>query len=185
LAVFFLATTFSGFGNILANPIYQIIQVDQLGLSNVEIGWARVAYFTCLLLSYFIVGWAIDRFPPKFTLVYGIGAFAVVPMLYGFFNNYPAVLIGSGVQGIGDAIWDIGILAYVFRIAPGREAVVFGLHLMLFGIRGTIGPLLSTGLSESLPFSYILLGASLCGWIGTLLFVIWSKDESRQEQFNS
>ncbi|GIQ61644.1 hypothetical protein PACILC2_02120 [Paenibacillus cisolokensis] len=95
-----------------------------------------------------------------------------MPMLYGFSESYPVVLIGSGIQGIGDAIWDIGIMAYVFRLAPGREATVFGLHLLLFGIRGTIGPLLSTGLSETLPFSIMLFAASICGWVGVVIFLL-------------
>ncbi|MFD2613379.1 MFS transporter [Paenibacillus gansuensis] len=185
LAVFFTATTFAGFANILANPLYQIIQVERLGLSNVEIGWARMAYFSSLLVSYFVVGWVIDRFSPKHTLVYGLAAYTLIPLLYGVFFNYPAVIIGSAVQGVGDAIWDIGILAFVFRIAPGREAVVFGLHLMLFGIRGTIGPLISTGLSETVPLEALLFGACLCALIGTALFMAGSKDRTDTRQMNA
>lgn len=172
LMVFFAATTLTGFGNILASPLYQIIQVKELHLNNVEIGITRISYYVCLLTAYFVVGWVIDRFSAKQTLIYGLGAFAIVPLLYGIFGNYPSVIIGSGIQGIGDAIWDIGILAYVFRVVPGREAVVFGLHLMLFGIRGTIGPLLSTGLSNYVPISGLLIAASICGWLGTLIFLM-------------
>lgn len=176
LLVFFLATTLSGFGNILANPLYQMIQVQQLNLSNVQIGLARVVYYACLLVSYFVSGWALDRYPPKRTLVYALGTVAVVPFLYGMFASYPAVLVGSGIQGFGDAVWDIGILAFVFKIAPGREASVFSLHLMLFGIRGTIGPLLSTGLVGTVPMSAILFGASLFACAGTLLFLFLGRD---------
>jgi len=172
LAVFFVASTFTGFGNILAGPLYQIIQVDKLELSNTQIGLARVVYFLCLLGAYFIVGWVIDRFSAKATIVYGLGAFAAVPLLYGLFGNYASVLVGSGIQGAGDAIWDIGIMAYLFRLAPGREAVVFGLHLLLFGIRGSVGPLLSTWLAGSMELSYLLYGAALCGAAGTLVFVM-------------
>ncbi|UVI31832.1 MFS transporter [Paenibacillus spongiae] len=179
LGIFLLATFFSGFGNILANPLYQIIQVDRLQLSNLEIGYARATYYACLLISYFVIGWVIDRFSAKHTMVYGIAAFAVVPMLYAFFGNYSAVLVGSGIQGIGDAIWDIGILAYVFRLAPGREAVVFGLHLMLFGIRGTIAPILSTVLVDSVSLTVLLTSASIIGWIGVLVFVLGGRAGSR------
>ncbi|WP_424766447.1 MFS transporter [Paenibacillus sp. sgz302251] len=171
LAVFLIATTFSGFGNMLASPLYQIIQVDVLELSNVQIGYARVAYFSALLLTFLIAGWMIDRFDIKYTLLFGIGAYAVVPMLYGLWGNYPAVIIGNAVQGVGEAIWDIGILAFVFRLAPGREAMVFGLHLMLFGIRGTLAPILSASLSNSVSLSVLLVVASIFGWIGTALFV--------------
>lgn len=172
LVVFFAATTLTGFGNILASPLYQIIQVRELQLSNSEIALARMSYYVCLLVAYFVVGWVIDRFSAKQTLVYGLAAFTIVPLLYGVFGNYPAVIIGSGIQGIGDAIWDIGILAYIFRAVPGREAVVFGLHLMLFGIRGSIAPLISTGLSDYMPISGLLVAAAICGCIGTVIFLL-------------
>lgn len=171
LGIFLVATSLSGFGNILSQPLYQLIQKEVLQLSFQEIGIARTTYFTFLLCSYFIIGSLIDKFAPHKILTFGIAAFAIVPMLYGLSESFPIVIIGSGIQGIGDAIWDIGILAYVFRLAPGREAVVFGLHLLLFGIRGTVGPLISTGLADVLPFSIMLLAASLCAWIGVAVFV--------------
>ncbi|WP_244912802.1 MFS transporter [Paenibacillus pasadenensis] len=170
LAAFLGATMFAGFGNMLAYPLYQIFQVSYLGLSNTEIGLTRVAYFTALLLTYLVAGRMLDRFDIRYTLLAGIGAYAVVPMLYGLWGTYEAVMLGNFIQGMGEAIWDIGILAFIFRLAPGREGAVFSIHLMLFGIRGTVGPLLSTGLSGHLTLSWMLLFASACGWIGTLLF---------------
>jgi MFS family permease len=181
LIVFFAATTLTGFGNILASPLYQIIQVRELQLNNIEIALARMTYYVCLLVAYFVVGWVIDRFSAKQTLVYGLAAFAIVPLLYGIFGNYPAVIIGSGIQGIGDAIWDIGILAYIFRAVPGREAVVFGLHLMLFGIRGSIAPLISTGLSDYMPISGLLIAAAICGCIGTVIFLLQKDNKEKTE----
>lgn len=171
LAVFLAATTFAGFGNMLANPLYQIIQADILDLSNLQIGFARVAYYAALLLTFLIAGWMIDRIDIKYTLLCGIAAYAIVPMLYGLWGTYAAVITGNAIQGIGEAIWDIGILAFVFRLAPGREAMVFGLHLMLFGIRGSIGPILSGTLADSVSLTVLLVIASICGWIGTLLFL--------------
>ncbi|RIX53070.1 MFS transporter [Paenibacillus nanensis] len=181
LAVFLAATTFAGFGNMLASPLYQITQVDVLELTNVQIGYARVAYFTALLLTFWTAGRMIDRFPIKYTLMIGIGAYAIVPMLYGLWGTYPAVIIGNGIQGIGEAIWDIGILAFVFRLVPGREAMVFGIHLMLFGVRGTLGPILGSTLTSQVPISALLIAAGICGAIGTVLF-IWGnrgKEENR------
>ncbi|TBL77825.1 MFS transporter [Paenibacillus thalictri] len=169
LAVFLGATTLSGFGNMLASPLYSLIQVHDLALSNVQIGYIRMAYFTCLLISYMVMGWVIDRFSPKTAMCFGIAAYSTAPLLYGLIGNYPAAITAGGFQGIGDAIWDIGCMAYVFRVARGREAVVFGLHLMLFGFRGTIGPLLSTSLSGIASYSLILLAASLCSLLGLLL----------------
>jgi MFS family permease len=171
LALFLLATTAAGFGNLLAAPLYQIIQVEHLRLTNLQIGYARMMYFFCLLVAYLIMGWVIDRYSPKRAMFFGIGAYCTAPILYAIFNNYPAVIIAGGFQGVGDAIWDIGCLSYVFKIAPGREAVVFGLHLMLFGIRGSIAPLLSTSLIHVVSLPIILYAAAFCCLIGFVLLV--------------
>jgi MFS family permease len=171
LALFLAATTIAGFGNLLASPLYQIIQIQKLELTNIQIGIARMVYFFCLLAAYLIIGWVIDRYSPKRAMFFGIVAFGIPPILYGLFGNYAAVIVAGGFQGIGDAIWDIGCMAYVFKLAPGREAVVFGLHLLLFGIRGSIAPLLSTSLFHSVPL-YLLMGvAALCCLVGCLLLL--------------
>lgn len=179
LVLFLIATSFSGFGNMLANPLYQIVQVQRLELTNVELGYIRMIYFAALIAAYWLMGWVIDRYTPKHAMYFALGGFTVVPFLYAAFGSYPALLVAGGVQGFADATWDIGCLAYVFRIAPGREAVVFGLHLMLFGIRGTIGPLLSTGLVDVVPLPALFLFAFGCGIVALLLFATEKKDEAR------
>jgi MFS family permease len=179
LGLFLLVTTFTGFCNLASQPLYQIIQVDRLELSNVEIGWARIVYYMFLLLAYLVVGWVIDRYSAQRTVAYGLIAYAFVPVLYALFESYPAVLAGSAILAVGDAIWDIGFMTYVFRLAPGREAAAFGLHMMLFGIRGTIGPILSTSLSDAgLPMPALLGAAALFGWIGFLLFLLLGRRTS-------
>ncbi|HUC92435.1 MAG TPA: MFS transporter [Paenibacillus sp.] len=173
LSFFLAASTLSGFANLFSQPLYNMIQVEYLQLSNAQLGYARAAYFGCLLLAYLAVGWVIDRISAKKSIVYGLLAYSLVPLLYGLFGNYASVLVGSGIQGVGDAIWDIGIMAYLFRLAPGREAVVFGLHMMLFGVRGTIGPLLSTALlAQDIPMAGLLIGASLFSWAGVAVFLL-------------
>ncbi len=180
LALFLTAVSISGFGNLLANPLFQIIQVDRLQLSNLQIGYARIVYYVFLLLSYLIMGWVIDRFSPGHAMFFGISASATASLLYGLMENYPIVILASGMQGFGDAIWDIGVMAYIFRAAPGREAVVFGLHLMLFGFRGTIAPLLSTGLSGSVSLSLLLLAAAAFGYAGLAVFAFGHKLEQKK-----
>lgn len=178
LVLFLTATTFSGFGNMLANPLYNIIQVQRLELSNMDIGIVRICYFVMLLLAYLFMGSVIDRYSPKRAMTVCIGCHVLCTLLYGLFGTYPAVLAASSLQGFADATWDLGCLAYVFRLAPGKEGVVFGLHLMLFGIRGTIGPLLGTGLNGFLPIEAIILAASffcLCGFLTITL----SKEKAR------
>ncbi|GIQ61645.1 hypothetical protein PACILC2_02130 [Paenibacillus cisolokensis] len=62
---FLIASSFSGFGNILSQPLYQLIQKERLALSFFEIGMARTTYFACLLIAYFVIGILIDKFDPE------------------------------------------------------------------------------------------------------------------------
>lgn len=172
LLLFLAATTLSGFGNMLANPLYSIIQVEHLDLSNSSIGFVRVSYFCCLLIAYSLMGWVIDRFSPKWVMMVCMLCHSAAPLLYGIFGTYPAVLTASGLQGLADASWDLGCMAYVFRLAPGREGLVFGLHLMLFGIRGSIGPLLGTSLNGTVPMEAILAASSACAMTGLLILLL-------------
>jgi MFS transporter, DHA1 family, staphyloferrin B biosynthesis exporter len=178
LVLFLTATTLSGFGNMLANPLYNLIQVQHLELSNMDIGLVRIFYFVLLLLAYLFMGGIIDRYSPKRVMTICIACHVMCPLLYGIFGTFPAVLAASSLQGLADASWDLGCMAYVFRLAPGKEGVVFGLHLMLFGIRGTIGPLLSTGLNGVLPLEVILGAAAFCCFCGFLTIVL-HKDKNK------
>ncbi|MBC8079159.1 MAG: MFS transporter, partial [Gorillibacterium sp.] len=148
-----------------------IFQVEKLELSNIQIGYARMIYFFFLLVSYLIVGRVIDKYSPKFALLFGIAAHGIPPILYGLFGNFASVIVAGGFQGIGDAVWEISCMAYIFKLAPGREAVVFGLHLMLFGIRGTIGPLLSTSLIHSVSLPVLMGVTMICCVVGVLLLL--------------
>lgn len=171
ILMFLLATTLAGFGNLLANPLYQIYQVHTLNLNNLQIAYTRVGYYVLLLVSYYAMGWVIDRWSPKRAMYFGVTAYALTPLFYVLFGNYASVLLACGCLGIGDAAWDIGSMSYVFRAAPGREAVVFGAHLMMVGIRGTIAPLVSTGLLNQVPIWMMFVSASLFGWAGMVVFV--------------
>ncbi|WJH35500.1 MFS transporter [Paenibacillus sp. CC-CFT747] len=139
LVLFLTATTLTGFANMLASPLYQIIQVDKLDLTNEQIGYTRMVYFGCLLFAYLLMGWVIDRYSPKTAILFGLAAYTVVPFLYGCFGTYGAVFAGMGMQGFGDAIWDIGCLAYVFRLAPGREGWCSGFIFFCLASGGRSG----------------------------------------------
>lgn len=177
LALFLGAMTLAGFGNLLAVPLYQIIQVEKLELTNLQIGYTRMAYFFCLLIGFLTMGWVIDRFSPKMAMLFDFAASGIVPVIYLIFWNYPSVLVANGFLGAADATGEIGCLAYVLRLFPERAAVVYGLHLMLFGVRGTIAPILSTNLIQSVSMEAMLSVAALTCLMGLVMLVL-NKDSA-------
>lgn len=171
LPVFFIATTLCGFGNILGRPLFAILQVQVLHMSNFEISLTRVVYFLFLLAAYFFGGRLIDRFSPRQALVWSIGAYALAPLAFVLLKNHFGMLASNAVYGVADALWDIGILTYVLRAAPGNEATVFSLHQLLYGIRGSLAPIVGTSLLGSLSMGTLLAAASISCGIAFVLFV--------------
>ena len=171
LGIFLIGVSATGFGNLLAGPLFQIYQIHALNLNNAQIGITRVAYYTLLLVAYFIQGFVIDKLSPRHALVFGMLAYALAPLLYVLIGNYASVIVASACLGAGDATWDIGVMSYIFKLAPGREASVFGLHLLLFGLRGTVAPVLSTVATQVVPLSVVLTVASALCLAG--MFMIW------------
>jgi MFS family permease len=171
LLVFFVATSLCGINYILASPLYSIIQVEHLQLTNLQISQSKVIYFIVLLLSYYATGRIIDRYSPGQTLIFAMVGFMTGPLLYIFFPGYGGVLTANAIYGAADAAWELSILSFIFRMAPGREAVVYSIHLLLFGIRGTIAPIIGTSLVSSMPMTQILCISTACGLLGLLLFI--------------
>ncbi|SIT00713.1 MFS transporter [Alicyclobacillus vulcanalis] len=172
LAIFLMATMATGFGNLLAGPIYQIYQVHTLNLSNAEIGVTRVLYYVALLVAYFVVGWVIDTWSPRHAMFIGMSAYALAPTLYVLDGSYGAVMASCALLGVGDAVWDIGCMAYIFRAVPGREAEAFGLHFLLFGIRGAMAPLISTAMTHAMSLTDIFLVAMGICALGIAIFAM-------------
>ncbi len=172
LAVFLVATTATGFGNLLAGPIYQIYQVHLLNLNSGQLGVTRVLYYISLLIAYFLLGWVIDKFSPKRAMIIGIAGYTLSPLLYILLGTYGGVMISYLLLGIGDAAWDIGCMAYIFKVTPGKEATAFGLHYLLFGIRGSIAPIVSTAATHVVSLQTIFLASTLIGAIGLALILL-------------
>ncbi|WP_277093730.1 MFS transporter [Alicyclobacillus mali (ex Roth et al. 2021)] len=172
LTIFLMATMATGFGNLLAGPIYQIYQVHTLNLSNAQIGVTRVAYYVALLVAYFAVGWIIDTWSPRHAMFIGMSAYALAPALYVLSGSFSAVISSCALLGVGDAVWDIGCMSYIFRAVPGREAEAFGLHFLLFGIRGAIAPLVSTAMTHAMSLTDIfLIAIGICA-LGIAIFAV-------------
>ncbi len=175
LLLFFGTTTIVGFHHMLSLPLYPIIQVNVFQLTNVEIGYIRIAYYLMLMLGFLIIGSVVDKHSPITALLISFACHMMVPLLYAMPGNYPAAIIAGGAQGLGDACWEIGCMNTIFRYAPGKEAVFFGLHLLLHGIRGTIAPMLGTTLMDVLPLAYIFTYSVLWIAVGFVVLLFGSR----------
>lgn len=122
----------------------QLMKALQVGQSSIQ--WLVTGYMLVigivLPLSSLLTKW----FATKKLVLFGLGAFIVGSLISGFGVNFPMVLIGRMIQGIGTGI----ILPLMFTIAmlifpPNKLGTVNGVLALVIMFAPAIGPTL-TGL---------------------------------------
>ena len=146
------------------------------GLSGIEFGILSTVEMATAVLVYIPVAWLADRTAKK----------PFVVMTFIFFSLFPLVLLQA------KTFWPL-VLAFVIRglkefgeptrkalimdLAPeGRKAAAFGLYYLWRDVIVAIGALSGAILWELSPQAN-LLGASVCGFLGTLWFAIRGTDD--------
>ncbi|UUZ91761.1 hypothetical protein LJK87_40595 [Paenibacillus sp. P25] len=171
LALFLAATTLSGFGNMLASPLYQIVQVQRLELSNVEIGYIRMVYYAMLILAYWLMGWVIDRYSPKHAMYFGIAGFTLVPLLYGAIGTYPFLLGRRRTAGVCRCDLGYRVPGLYFPHCPGKRSRCLRLASHVVRHPRHDRTALSTALADIVPPPVLFFAAFACGILALLIFV--------------
>jgi MFS transporter, FSR family, fosmidomycin resistance protein len=135
------------------------------GLDYVQIGLLTFTFQVTASLLQPAIGIYTDRKPLPYSLPVGMGSSLVGLIVLGFSSNYPMLLVGSALVGLGSAIFHPES-SRVARLASGGR---HGLAQSLFQVGGNtgqaIGPLLAAfivGLNGQWSVSWFAL-ASLAG----------------------
>lgn len=138
----------------------QLMKALQVGQSSIQ--WLVTGYMLVigivLPLSSLLTKW----FTTKKLVLFGPGAFIVGSLISGFGNNFPIVLVGRMIRGIGTGI----ILPLMFTIAmlifpPNKLGTVNGVLALVIMFAPAIGPtliglILAAGSWRDIFFTFVL-----------------------------
>jgi len=176
LAIFFMY----GLGNWLSNPIYPIVLVDKLHVTNFQVGLLFTLTSISASLSYIFWGRYIDKKGAIHGLFVTFFIALGVPsgyLLATVSSAFLFVCISATISGIVNAGIDLGVMGAILQLAPSEEIPNYmALHSTFVGIRGIAGPFLGAFLYRlinasgvfSINIIFILLG-------GFLMYRFWSK----------
>ncbi len=141
---FTISVFVSGFGNLVANTLYPIYQVDHFKITPTQIATMQNISGLLSMISLFFWGQVLDRYGSLAAVLVAATTLCLQPLCYAFGPSIGWLYLGAGVAGaVGTGI-DLGYLNTTLMYAePGRAAQYQALHSTFFGLRGTIAPLLA------------------------------------------
>lgn len=139
LLVFMVAGT----GMVMMLPAFPIVEVEQLGLSNSQIGLLLAVNGLALIFASGVWGHLGEK-PERSTILLQGGMVGIFGMalLYAFGGSFTALLVANFLCGIGGAAISIGWRLFAIRLAAYETVDLAGLHLFTCGLRGLYAPAL-------------------------------------------
>ena len=129
-----------GFGVIISLPLYPIFMVDNLQLSNMQIGAIGAVFGLAWLVSYVVWGEVIHRKEPLQILptVFLVSSF--VPLVHVFATGPHLLFLAAFFNGIIAGGVELGRMNYIIDLASDKKIQNYsGLNLTIMGCRGIVG----------------------------------------------
>lgn len=147
---------------------------NEIGLSNLQIGWLSSAYGVASMIFLAPAGWLSDRLGERVGIVAGFALIALSLALFLNSGEFVGLVVVWAVFGIGGALVDPAYNSLISKTVPEHlRGTAFGLFTTSIGIISLpapyIGALLWERFTPQLPF-YLPLIATV-----VLLPVMWVK----------
>jgi MFS transporter, DHA1 family, staphyloferrin B biosynthesis exporter len=181
---FCVSVFLTGFGNLLQTPAQYAVQVDRFQITPTQIATMQNIAGILSLASLFFWGWYMDRFGSLPTVLAAVAINCLAPLVYAFAPSLFWLYLAAVAMGVSGSGIDLGYLNTTLMFAePGRAAQYQAVHSTLFGLRGTIAPLLTFAviglMHRNWPLFFLICLSIMV--IGTL-FQFFSMRTYRQQQ---
>lgn len=153
---------FWGFGNMTVGALIPIYQVQVLGLSNAQLAFPRMGQAALGILTLPLWGPLIDRIGARRTILITLVIMIASHSIYVASGGFWAVILAGALMGLVDAGNELSWNLMMYEAAGRAAATYTGVHQMLLGIRGIVGPLAGTALIGLLPIQVVFAIGPVC-----------------------
>ncbi len=152
---YLMSMFYRSFLTVIAVPLQR-----DLGIGPAEFGFLGSVWFIVFAAMQFAVGYALDRYGPRWTTVLLMLLGCVGGVLFAIATSYGAALVGMALIGIGCSPI---FMAALYMFARTATPVQFGMLTSLFITIGSVGNLLGA--------APLALGVAAIGWRSAMLVV--------------
>ncbi|WP_299025250.1 MFS transporter [uncultured Thermanaerothrix sp.] len=138
-----LTLMIAGTGMVMMLPAFPLVEVQQLGLNNTQIGILLATNSLALVVASWLWGQRLSKTPTHIVNAFRLGMLAIVGMaaLYAMSGSFWELLIANILCGIGGSAISVGWRLFAIDYPYGTDDLS-GLHLLTCGIRGLYAPAL-------------------------------------------
>ena len=181
---FALSVMLYGFGNLMAWPLYQLYQVEQLHIRPTQIANLTNVTSLCAMLGSLYWGRFLDRHGAAQTVFRAILLISSISVVYFFAHSVSLLYIASFLAGFGMAGIELSYTASILDYAEhGRAARYQALHSLLLGIRGVCAPLVALPLLRQVGYQGLFAVTFLLMLIGAWLQWRAAKSQESRPSF--
>jgi MFS family permease len=167
-----VAHAVSHFFHLILAPLFPWLK-DAFSLSYAELGFLMTVFFIVSGVGQALAGFVVDRLSARVVLFFGMGCLVVSALALSLAQNYPMLLAGSMLAGLGNSVFhpsDFTLLNK--RVSHSRLAHAFSVH----GISGNLGwaaaPIFLAGIASVSTWRTALFAAAFLPLAVLLLLVV-------------
>ncbi len=94
----------SHFFHLILAPLFPWLK-DAFSLSYAELGFLMTVFFIVSGVGQALAGFVVDRLSARIVLFFGLGCLAASALLLSVAQNYPMLLAGSMLAGLGNSVF--------------------------------------------------------------------------------
>lgn len=165
----------SHFFHLILAPLFPWLK-EAFSLSYAELGFLMTVFFIVSGIGQALAGFVVDRFSARTVLFFGLGCLAVSALSLSVAQNYPMLLAGSMLAGLGNSVFhpaDFTLLNK--RVSGTRLGHAFSVH----GISGNLGwaaaPIFLAGIASLSNWRMALFAAAFIP-LAVLLVLVSCRD---------
>jgi MFS family permease len=172
-ALYLVSITVFRLGLTMPRPLWSLFWVNDLHLTDSQIGLATTVVYIVSIIGYFLWGRVASRRGHGPVLVAATLGLGMYPLVMGLAQGLPAVLLASCFGGMFTAAYSLVTLNLILALAPpAQRANYAALNAVSLNSMALMGPLLGSALAESLDIRTAMLLAAAVRFLGGALFIV-------------
>lgn len=182
-ALYLVSITVFRLGLTMPRPLWSLFWVNDLHLTDSQIGLATTVVYIFSIIGYFLWGRVASRRGHGPVLVAATLGLGMYPLVMGLAQGLPAVLLASCFGGMFTAAYSLVTLNLILALAPpAQRANYAALNAVSLNSMALMGPLLGSALAESLDIRTAMLLAAAVRFLGGALFIVRPVSEEPSPQ---
>ena len=158
-----LAHATSHFFQLIIAPLFPLIKAD-FGVSYAALGFVVALFYALSAIGQPIAGFVVDRFGARGVLLGGIGCMVAGVTLAALAPDYPVLVAGAALAGIGNAVFHPADFTIInSRVRVDRLGYAFSAHGMAGSLGYASAPLFSGTVGALFGWHVALFSAAAVG----------------------